>query len=434
MAVSLAESKNNTQDMINVAVIDEFRKESAVLDTLIFDDVVNPAGGGATLTYGYRRQSTQADAAFRAINSEYTPSNVATTKHTVDLAVLGGAFEVDRVTAKLGPNDSSNVMLNLQNKIKATRTRFQDAVINGDIVDELTADAANGFDGLNKALKGSSTEFRPTTVTDWTDFDTDARAAYKALDLLDEFLGLLDGAPTVILGNAKALARVRAMARRSGLYTKDPIEGLVGANGRPINRESYGGIVFADAGEKAGSSNLIIPTVSRDMDGSKWLITVTGSPTGGTFTLTVNGVATSAIAYNAAAATVEAALEAVLVNTPNATVTGSAGGPWTATFDGTAYFAVALGTNSLTGGTTPSVTSVEQTTAATTGLTDLYAYRVGLDGFHGVSTIGGQIVQTWMPDFSSAGAVKKGEVELGPIGVALKKTKAAAVWRNIKVQ
>ena len=74
------------------------------------------------------------------------------------------------------------------------------------------------------------------------------------------------------------------------------------------------------------------------------------------------------------------------------------------------------------------------TDAFATGLTDLFAYRVGLDGFHGVTTVGGQLVQTWLPDFSTAGAVKKGEVELGPVSVALKATKAAAVFRNIKVQ
>jgi hypothetical protein len=39
-----------------------------------------------------------------------------------------------------------------------------------------------------------------------------------------------------------------------------------------------------------------------------------------------------------------------------------------------------------------------------------------------------------MPDFTVAGAVKTGEVELGPVAVALKRTKAAAVKRNVKVQ
>lgn len=338
MAVTLAEAKNNAQQDYDPAVIDEFRKESAVLDALTFDQAVNPAGGGATLTYGYRRLITQATADFRALNTEYTPQNVTTAPYATDLAVLGGAFEIDRVIADIGPTASAAVALNMSQKIKAATTKFQDAVINGD-----TAVEANGFDGLDKALAGSSTEFRPTTVTDWTDFDTNPRAEHKALDVLDEFLSLLDGAPTVIAGNARVIARVRAAARRAGMYTKDPVEGLLGQGGRPVTRETYGGIVFVDLGAKAGSNDPIIPIETRDVDGA------------------------------------------------------GAGGN-------------------------------------ITGLTDLYAFRVGLDGFHGVTTVGSQLVRTWMPDFSSAGAVKKGEVELGPVSVALKATKAAAVFRNIKVQ
>ncbi|WP_437582724.1 major capsid protein [Paramicrobacterium sp. CJ85] len=335
MPISLAEGKNNAQTDLDVSVIDEFRKTGVIPDSLIFDDAVNPAGGGATLTYGYRRLITQATAATREINKEYTAQSVTTQHYTTELAVLGGSFEIDRVVAKLGPAASGGVSLNMAQKIKATNAKFADLVINGD-----TATDANGFDGLDKALTGSDTEMNATEVTHWEDFDTDTRAEHKALDLIDEFLALLDGVPTVIVGNKRAIARVRAAARRAGMYTKDPVEGLVGQNGRPIERETYGGIVFADAGAKPGSNDPIIPIETRPL--------------------------------------------------------GDAG-------------------------------------ADVTSLTDLYAYRVGLDGFHGVSTVGGQIAQTWLPDFSTAGAVKKGEVELGPVSVALKATRAAAVLRNIKV-
>ncbi len=332
-AITLAEAQKNTQTDLDVAVINEFRKGSAILDSLIFDQAVNPAGGGATLTYGYRRQITQRNAAFRALNTEYATEQVTTEHKTVTLAPLGGAFEVDRVIAKLGPASSGSVSLNLSNTITATTTKFQDAVINGDIATD-----ANGFDGLDKALVGSGTEFRAGEVTNWADFDTNPRAEHKALDAIDEFLSLLDGSPTIILGNAKALARVRAAARRAGMYTKNPVEGLIGQNGRPITREMYGDIVFADPGAKAGSNNPIISTATRT-----------------------------------------------------------------------------IGADSVT------------------NLTDLYAVRIGLDGFHAVSTVGGQLVETWLPDFTTAGAVKKGEVEMGPVAVALKATKAAAVFRNIKV-
>ena len=62
----------------------------------------------------------------------------------------------------------------------------------------------------------------------------------------------------------------------------------------------------------------------------------------------------------------------------------------------------------------------------------LYFARFGLDGFHAISMAGQPPVRTWLPDFSTAGAVKKGEVEM-VAAVALKATKAAGVFRKIKV-
>lgn len=325
MAVTLAEAKNNALEDYDPFVIDEFRKSSVILDSLIFDDAVNPAGGGATLDYSYRRQETQPTAEFRAINTEYSPSTTTTKKYSTTLAVLGGAFEIDRILANVGPKGSDEVTRNINDKVKAAITLFQDTVINGDVgVND------KAFDGLDKALTGSSTEMKPTSGTyDWTDLEGEKGS--KAIDTLDEFLDLLDGTPTIVVGNKKALARVRAMVRRTSMYVREPIDGLANANGRPISRESYGGILFADAGEKAGSNDPIIPI-------------------------------------------------------------------------------------------------------AADGTTSLYAYRVGLDGFCGITTTDGTLVKTWLPDFTQPGAVHRGEVELGPVGVALKATKAAGVLRKIKVR
>lgn len=89
-------------------------------------------------------------------------------------------------------------------------------------------------------------------------------------------------------------------------------------------------------------------------------VTITGSPTGGTFTLTFGANTTSTIAFNASAATVQAALVALAsIGSGNASVTGSAGGPWTVEFTGSLGNAsqslIVLGTNSLTGGSSPNV-------------------------------------------------------------------------------
>jgi hypothetical protein len=102
-------------------------------------------------------------------------------------------------------------------------------------------------------------------------------------------------------------------------------------------------------------------------------VTITGTPTGGTFTLTFAGQATAAIAHNATAAAVRTALENLSnIAAGDVTVAGSAGGPYTVTFVG------ALGgrdqsqmtaTASFTGGTSPTA-AVATTTAGVAGATD----------------------------------------------------------------
>ena len=67
------------------------------------------------------------------------------------------------------------------------------------------------------------------------------------------------------------------------------------------------------------------------------------------------------------------------------------------------------------------------------GKSDIYVVSIGLDGFHGISPVGNNVIQGYMPDMSAPGAVKKGEVEL-VAGVVLKNTLKAAVLRGIKIK
>ncbi|GIF08665.1 hypothetical protein [Actinoplanes siamensis] len=105
-------------------------------------------------------------------------------------------------------------------------------------------------------------------------------------------------------------------------------------------------------------------------------VTVTGGPTGGTYTLTFGGQTTAGIPYNATAAQVRTALEALsTIGAGNVATSGGPhpGTPITVTFQGTlANTNVAQMTASgasLTGGTTPAVTVA----TATGGGTDLGA-------------------------------------------------------------
>ncbi|MEU8682989.1 hypothetical protein [Streptomyces sp. NPDC048611] len=103
-------------------------------------------------------------------------------------------------------------------------------------------------------------------------------------------------------------------------------------------------------------------------------VTVTGGPTGGTFTLTYSGQTTAAIAYNATAAAVQTALVALSnVNAGDITVTGNAGGPYTLTFGGQYLgdnVAQLTATASLTGGSTPGVTVATTTAGGTATASD----------------------------------------------------------------
>lgn len=79
---------------------------------------------------------------------------------------------------------------------------------------------------------------------------------------------------------------------------------------------------------------------------------------------------------------------------------------------------------------------VVETSAPTTsayGETSIYAVKLGLNAFHGISVTGSNMLHTYLPDLNAPGAVKKGEVEL-LAGAVLKNSKMAAVLKGIKIK
>ena len=324
--VTLEQAKLNTQDAIQAGVIDEFRKSSYIFDNISFDDAVSPGTNGATLTYGYTRLITQPTAAFRAINEEYTPQEVTKQRYVTELKVFGGSFQIDRIIANTG-GLVDEVNLQVEQKVKGARALFHDTIINGD-----SAVDVNSFDGLNKAITGSNTEFNTASSIDLSTSSAVDTNYKQFLDLIDEFLSNLDGKPTFLGGNSKLITKIKSVARRAGYLTQSE-----DAFGRKV--DAYDGIVLIDLGAKVGSNDPVVSIID------------TRKPNG---------------------------------------------------------------------------------TDIVTGLTDLYAARLALDGFHAVSLANQDLIKIWLPDFATSGAVKTGEVEL-VAAVALKATKSAGVFRNIKV-
>jgi hypothetical protein len=331
MPITLEQAKVGMADKVNQQVVDEFRRSSLLLDRLVFDNAVSPGTGGSTLTYGYQRLKTPSTAQFRNINEEYTANEADREDIYVKLKIFGGAFQIDRVIQDTS-GQIDEMQFQLQQKIIGARNLFHYTVINGD-----SAVDSKAFDGLNKALAGSSTELNTGGVIDVSTAAAIEADKFALLDAIDGFLAELDGRPSMLMGNSKLITKIKSVARRAGYLTQTE-----DAFGRTV--DAYDNIPLVDLG---------------------YFVQVSG------------GVPT----------------------------------------------------------TIPVVPIVSRTinTQNVTGLTDLYAVSIGLDGFHGVTVTGNSVIRTYLPDFNSPGAVKTGEVEM-VAAIALKATRKAGVLRNIKVE
>lgn len=250
MALTLAQYKAMQAEALAAQVVDEFRTGSPLLDVLPFDNTAYPSSSGASWTYSYLRLTTQPNAGTRAVNSEFAAQDAAATKVTVDLAILGGAFEVDRVMVNT-PHFGSLITFQLQQKVKAAVAAFNHYFINGDVATD-----PNGFDGLSKVLTGTSQEYGVGQYIDLSSA-TAIDSNYKVfLDLLDEVLANIPSGPKAILVNYKLLGKLRAVARRAEAYQTTWDD-----QGRAIDR--YGGIPILDLGDRPGGSSPVIPITSR---------------------------------------------------------------------------------------------------------------------------------------------------------------------------
>ena len=236
MPITLAEASVGRADKVTQEVIDTLRRGSQFMDELTFDDCVSPGVGGSTMTYGYLQLQTPSTAAGRAINSEYTANEAKRIKKSVDLKIFGGASEVDRVVQEATTNE---IAFQLEQMTIATKNHFQNCCINGSKTDK-----AVDFDGLTTLLKGTGTEYNAGSDKTVVDLSTTANLTsnYQTMiDMLNEFIGGIDGKPTFLLGNSKLIAKLKSVAQRAGYLTR--AEDAFGKTA-----QGYDNIIFYDMG------------------------------------------------------------------------------------------------------------------------------------------------------------------------------------------
>lgn len=196
----------------------------------------------------------------------------------------------------------------------------------------------------------------PTGSYEAAGTDTEVNLVHNVVSQLAAIIGTY-GSGTTAIPEFVELAAAGYDADSDGLYDYLLITGPT--DGRPFT--------VTGGSSDAGNQTVTVTVTQAGSAGTNEIQTVTfrGTPTGGTFTLTFQGETTSALAYNASAATVETALEALTsVTSGDVSVSGDAGGPYTIEFTGN-YAAtnvpiMSSDGSSLTGGNTVSVEVVTE--------------------------------------------------------------------------
>ena len=232
MAITLNEAKIGMADKVDQQVVDMFRRNSVLLDNMVFDNVICPGTGGSTLTYGYVQLRSPSLASVRGVGEEFLPGEAIREQLTANAVIMGGSFQVDRVLQNTA-GAADELAFQAEQKIKATANCFHNLVINGTV-------ANDGFDGLNALLQGTDSEVVCNVALLC---EEDMQANYNIfLDHLDRMLARLDGVPSMLLMNTEMLIKLRSIARRAGCY-----ERTTDGFGRPV--ETYAGIPLVDVGK-----------------------------------------------------------------------------------------------------------------------------------------------------------------------------------------
>ncbi len=222
MALTLAEASKLSQDILLTGVIETIIKESPVLQTMPFIEVV---GNGLT----YNQENTLPSAAFFAVGDTWTESTPTFTQVTANLKILGGDADVDNFLKSTRSNLQDLEATVVELKAKAVQQKFDDTFITGD-----TAVDANAFDGIDKLATSGQT------------VSMGANGGTLTLEKLDEVIDKVKaGKPHMLL-----------MSRRS----RRKLSSLSGATGSGLivsERNEFGGMVDFYDGTPIGFNDYI---------------------------------------------------------------------------------------------------------------------------------------------------------------------------------
>ncbi len=193
MALTLTEAGKLSNDVLLQGVIETVIKDSPVLQTLPFIEIV---GNGLT----YNRERTAPTVGFYGVGDTWSESTPRFTQLTATLSIMGGDADVDNYLLTTRSNIQDLEAAVVQLKARALQHKFEDTFINGD-----TDSDSDSFDGVGVLATGDQA------------LSMGANGGTLTLDKLDELIDAVQGGkPDMILMSRRSRRALNSLARSSG--------------------------------------------------------------------------------------------------------------------------------------------------------------------------------------------------------------------------
>ncbi len=193
MALTLAEANKLSNDVLVQGVIETVMKDSPVLQTLPFIEIV---GNGLT----YNRENRAPTVAFYSVGDAWAESTPTFSQLTAKLAIMGGDADVDNYLATTRSNVQDLEAAVIQLKARAIQHKFEDTFVNGD-----TDTDSESFDGIDVLATGAQA------------ISMGVNGAELILEKLDELVDTVKGGkPDMLLMSRRTRRKLNTLARASG--------------------------------------------------------------------------------------------------------------------------------------------------------------------------------------------------------------------------
>jgi hypothetical protein len=228
MALTLAEASKLSNDMLLQGVVETIIKESPVLRTLPFIEIV---GNGLT----YNQEKTLPTIDFYDVGDTWAESIPTFEQKTANLKIMGGDADVDNFLKATRSNLQDLEAAVVELKAKALKDKFEESFVYGD-----SSTNPKQFDGIRKLID--------TTAAGSQVIAAGAAGATLTLSMLDQLIDAVKGGkPDMLLMSRRSRRKINALVRAGGAMME-------------TDRDKWGNFVQFWDGVPIGVNDLILDT------------------------------------------------------------------------------------------------------------------------------------------------------------------------------